>query len=397
MMLSTLTANLRSSPIVEIFDKAADLQNQGADLVDLSTGEPDFDTPSHIREAGIQAIRDGDTRYTQTDGTSRLKKAVIEKFRRDNGLLFESSQIIVSSGAKPLLASAVQAVLNPGDEVILPTPLWASHLGMVESVGAKPVLVSITDTQFKLTPESFEQAISKKTRLLILCSPSNPTGAVYSATELKDLATILRRHPQLLVVSDDLYEHIVFDDARFATMASEAPDLADRILTVNGVSKCYAMTGWRIGFAGGPKWWADGIRALFSQTNGGPCSISQAAAVAALTGPQDFLQEWCAIYQRRGDLAQAGLEGISGLTTLSPQGAFYLFPECGGLIGRTRPDGKIINSSRDLAAYFLGTGTVVVPGSGFSCDPYFRMSIATSESKLKLGLKRIKNAVVALS
>lgn len=397
MALSILTEKLKPSPIVEIFDKAIALRSEGADLVDFSAGEPDFATPAHICEAGIAAIRNGVTRYTPTDGTKAIKQAVIKKFRRDNGLNFKPSQIIVSSGAKPLLASAIQAVLNPGDEVILPTPLWASHFGMVESVGAKPVLVSTVESQFKLSAESLRQAIGIRTRLLILCSPSNPTGAVYSATELDALARVVREYPNILVISDDLYEHIVFDEIDFATLAAVAPDLSDRILTVNGVSKCYAMTGWRIGFSGGPDWWSDGIRALFSQTNGGPSSVSQAAAVAALTGPQDFLREWREIYQARRNFALSGLSAIDGLRTLCPDGAFYLFPHCGELIGRKTPRGRIIESSSDLATYFLDQGVVVVPGSGFESEPFFRLSVATSRDEIDEGLKRMKNAVDALS
>ena len=397
MALSNLIAQLRPSPIVEIFDKATELRNKGVDLVDFSAGEPDFDTPEHICEAGIKAIKDGNTRYTPTDGTDLIKQAVIEKFSRDNDLRFDTSQIIVASGAKPLLASAFQAALNPGDEVILPAPLWASHLGMVEAIGAKPVLVSTAGTDFKLTSYLLEQAISRRTRLLVLCSPANPTGVVYTEDELNALAAVLRKHPDVLVISDDLYEHIVFDGIRFATMAAVAPDLADRVLTVNGVSKCYAMTGWRIGFAGGPGWWADGIRALFSQTNGGPCSISQAAAAVALTAPQEFLREWRSIYQRRRDLAISGLNEINGLNTVCPQGAFYLFPHCGDLIGSSTPSGTTVTSSTDLAAYLLERGVVVVPGPGFATDPFFRMSIATSEREIQNGLARMKTALHELS
>ncbi len=397
MMLSRLVDALPASPIIGVFNKAFEMRQAGADLIDFSVGEPDFDTPAHICAAGIAAIRAGDTRYTPTDGNGAVKAAVIEKFRRDNNLTFSAQEIIVCSGAKPLLATAIQAVLNPGDEIILPVPLWASHLGMVQAVGGTPVLVDTADSCFKLTPEVFETAITPRTRLMMICSPSNPTGAVYSATELEALAVVLRRHPQVNVISDDLYEHIIFDGAEFATLAAVAPDLQQRILTVNGVSKSYAMTGWRIGFAGGPEWWTNGIRSLFSQTNGGPCSISQAATVAALTGPQDFLKNWCTIYQKRRDQALTELAEIEGLQTQSPGGAFYLMPDCGGLLGRRTPEGKILTSSTELAAYFLEHGVVVVPGPGFSCDPFFRMSIATSENNISEGLKRMKSAVDLLS
>ncbi len=396
-MLSNLTAALPASPIIRVFNRAFELRQQGADLIDFSVGEPDFDTPAHICDAGIAAIRAGDTRYSPTDGSGTIKAAVIEKFRRDNQLEFTPSQVIVCSGAKPLLAAAIQAVLNPGDEMILPVPLWASHLGMVQATGGAPVLIDTGTTQFKLTAAALGAAITARTRLVMLCSPSNPTGAVYDAAELATLAEVLRRHPHVNVISDDLYEHIIFDGAEFATLAAIAPDLRERILTVNGVSKSYAMTGWRIGFAGGPVWWADGIRDLFSQTNGGPCSISQAAAAAALIGPQGFLKEWCATYQRRRDIALTGLTGIEGLTTQVPGGAFYLMPNCGALLGRRKPGGGKINTSTDLAAYLLEHGAVVVPGPGFSCDPFFRMSIATSEANISEGINRMKSAIEALS
>ena len=396
-MLSNLTAALPASPIINVFNRAFELRQQGVDLIDFSVGEPDFDTPAHICEAGIAAIRAGDTRYTPTDGNGLVKSAVAEKFRRDNGLDFTPSQIIVCSGAKPLLASAVQAVLNLGDEMILPVPLWASHLGMVQAVGGAPVLVNTADTGFKLTAALLENAITPNTRLLMICSPSNPTGAVYNATELSQLASVLRKHKQVNVICDDLYEHIIFDGAEFATLAAVAPDLKDRILTVNGVSKSYAMTGWRIGFAGGPDWWTNGIRSLFSQTNGGACSISQAAAVAALNGPQDFLRDWCATYLRRRDVALQGLATIDGLETQTPDGAFYLMPDCGALLGRHKSDGSTIDSSTDLAEHFLDHGVVVVPGSGFACEPYFRMSIATSKANIIEGIKRMKFATQALS
>ncbi len=396
-MLSNLTAALPASPIINVFNRAFELRQQGVDLIDFSVGEPDFDTPAHICDAGIAAIRAGDTRYTPTDGNGLVKSAVAEKFRRDNGLDFTPSQIIVCSGAKPLLASAVQAVLNTGDEMILPVPLWASHLGMVQAVGGAPVLVNTADTGFKLTAALLENAITPKTRLLMICSPSNPTGAVYNAAELGELASVLRKHKQVNVICDDLYEHIIFDGAEFATLAAVAPDLKDRILTVNGVSKSYAMTGWRIGFAGGPDWWTNGIRSLFSQTNGGACSISQAAAVAALNGPQDFLRDWCATYQRRRDVALQGLATIDGLETQTPDGAFYLMPDCGALLGRHKSDGSTIDSSTDLAEHFLDHGVVVVPGSGFAREPYFRMSIATSKANIIEGIKRMKSATQALS
>ncbi len=392
-MLARTIAAIPASAISSIFDQATALREGGRDLVDFSIGEPDFDTPAHICEAGAQAIADGITRYTSTDGTAALKDAIARKFLRDNGLKFSRTEIVVGAGAKPLLATAVQAVINPGEEAILTSPAWASHLGMLQLAGARPVLLETNlEGKFKLTASALEAAITPATRLLILCSPSNPTGAVYSAEQLQALAEVLRRHPQVLVISDDLYEHIVFDGHEFATLVAVAPDLSERVLTVNGVSKAYAMTGWRIGFGGGPKWWTDGIRLIFSQNNGGPCSISQIAAAAALDGPREFLAEWRDIYRRRRDLAVAGINSIDGLQARAPEGAFYIMPDCGGLIGKCRPDGQIIESSTDLAAWFLDAGVVVVPGAGFSCDPYFRLSIALSEAEIKRGLQRMAAA-----
>ncbi len=399
-MLSNITASLPPSAIVTVFNRAIELRTQGRDLIDFSIGEPDFDTPQHICQAGMGAIRDGATRYTATDGTADLKDAVRRKFSRDNALDFNRDEIIVSSGAKPLLATAVQAVLNPGDEVIIPTPAWTSHLGMVAVASGHLKLIKTgMTTGFKMSAQQLQTVITPKTRLLLLCSPSNPTGAVYSQPELEEIAEVLRQNPHVLAISDDLYEHIVFDDITFATLASVAPDLSNRILTVNGVSKAYAMTGWRIGYAGGPRWWTDGIRAIFSQTNGGPCSISQIAATAALDGPQELLARRCKTYRQRRDFALERLAKIPALKVARPEGAFYLMPECGNLIGRQRAlDGgiSIIETSTDLADYFLDWGIVVVPGSGFSCDPYFRLSIATSQDLIEEGLNRLAEACEAL-
>ncbi len=396
-MLATAISKIQGSAISAIFDKAILLRAKGRDLVDFSVGEPDFDTPEHICDAGIKAIQQGITRYTAVDGTNDLKAAIARKFKTDNGLEYSSAQIVISAGAKPLLATAMQAVINPNDEVIIPTPAWPSHIGMVEVCNATPVMVPTTHEEgFKLSAAKLEAAITPKTKLLLLCSPSNPTGAVYSTKALADLAEVLRRHPHILIISDDLYEHIVFDDNRFATLAAVAPDLRDRILTVNGVSKAYAMTGWRIGYAGGPEWWMNGIRKISSQINGGPCSISQAASIAALDGPQEFLSTWRDTYCKRRDIALEGLAKIDGLNVGKPEGAFYLMPHCGGLLGKKTPDGQPIETSTDLASYLLNEGVVVVPGAGFFCDPYFRMSTATSEANIIEGIRRMTSACNAL-
>jgi aspartate aminotransferase len=397
-MLATAISKIQGSAISAIFDQATRLRAQGRDLIDFSVGEPDFDTPEHICAAGIDAIKQGVTRYTAVDGTADLKAAIARKFQRDNSLDYTPAEIVISAGAKPLLATAMQAVLNAGDEVIIPTPAWPSHIGMVEVCAAGIVMVPTThEDDFKLNASTLEAAITPKTKLLLLCSPSNPTGAVYSDKALTELAEVLRRHPDILVISDDLYEHIIFDDNRFATLAAVAPDLRDRILTVNGVSKAYAMTGWRIGYAGGPKWWMDGIRKISSQINGGPCSISQAASIAALDGPQGFLTDWRNTYQNRRNIALDRLARIDGLTVSKPEGAFYLMPHCGGFLGRKRPDGTMIKTTTDLASYLLDEGVVIVPGAGFFCDPYFRMSIATSEANILEGLKRMTTACNALT
>ncbi len=396
-MLATAISKIQGSAISAIFDQAIKLRAEGRDLIDFSTGEPDFDTPEHICNAGIDAINQGVTRYTAVDGTADLKAAIVRKFKVDNDLEYSPAEIVISAGAKPLLATAIQAVLNPNDEVIIPTPAWPSHIGMVEVCNATPVMLSTTyEEGFKLSAKKLQAAITPKTKMLLLCSPSNPTGAVYSAQALAELAKVLRRHPNILVISDDLYEHIIFDDNRFATLAAVAPDLRDRILTVNGVSKAYAMTGWRIGYAGGPEWWMNGIRKISSQINGGPCSISQAASIAALDGPQDFLTTWRETYQDRRDIALEAFAKIDELTVSKPEGAFYMMPHCGRLLGRKRPDGKIIETSTDLASYLLNEGVVIVPGAGFFCDPYFRMSIATSTANIVEGLKRMTAACNAL-
>ena len=397
-MLSRVMATVPTSPIGTMFNRATALRAEGRDLIDLSIGEPDFDTPAHIREAAIAAIHAGQTRYTAADGTAALKDAIRRKFARDNGLTFGRAEVVVAAGAKPLIASAMQVVLNPGDEAILAAPVWTSHVGMVQVCGATPVLVQTEASDgFRLAPARLAAAITPATRLLLLCSPSNPTGSVYSAEDLAALAEVLRAHPEIVVISDDLYEHIVFAPARFATLAQVAPDLQDRILTVNGVSKAYAMTGWRIGYAGGPPWWAEALRVLFSQTSGGPCSISQVAAIAALDGPQDYLADWAQTYRRRRDLALAELAGIPGLRVECPAGAFFLMPDCGAFLGCGTPEGGTIETSADLAEHLLQAGVVVVPGTAFYADPYFRLSTATSEAKIVAGIHRIATACANLT
>ena len=397
-MLSDVIRRVPASPIGAMFNRAIELRAAGADLIDLSLGEPDFDTPAHIRAAAIAAIHAGVTRYTASDGTAELKDAVRRKFVRDNGLEFNRRQVVIASGAKPLIASALQVVLNPGDEVILATPVWTSHVGMVQVCNAKPVFVATEASEgYRLDPVRLKAAITPATKVLLLCSPGNPTGAVASADDLLAIAEVLRRHRHVMVISDDLYEHIVFTPARFATLAQVAPDLAGSILTVNGLSKAYAMTGWRIGYAGGPEWWMAGLRVLFSQTSGGPCSISQAAGVAALDGPQDFLADWCETYRQRRDLALNELAKVPGLRVAKPEGAFFVYANCSASIGKQGSGGEVIATSSDLADHVLRAGVVTVPGAAFYADPYLRLSVATSEANIIEGIRRLAAACAQLT
>ncbi len=395
--MSTLSKTLdrfQPSAISVIFTLTSRLKEEGRDIIDLSIGEPDFPTPDHVKQAAIDAIGADFTRYTPVDGTSALKTAISNKFSRDNALQYEPGQIVVDTGAKPLLFHAMQAMLDPGDEVILPVPCWTSYPGMVLLAGARPVNVSChEENKFKLQAGDLENAITDKTRLILLNSPNNPTGAAYSAEEMKSLTDILMRHPQIWIITDDIYEHIVFDDFEFATPAGVEPGLYNRTLTINGASKAYSMTGWRIGYAGGPKDLIGGIRKVLSQSAGNPCSISQAAAIAALEGPQDYLKERAAQFKERRNFLVSKLNGINGLSCHAPEGAFYLFPSCAELIGGVTPEGQKISSSADFATYLLETaGIAVVPGSAFEYDPNIRLSYATSMENLEIACNRLEKA-----
>jgi aspartate aminotransferase len=396
--LSGLLDGFKPSAISEVFSLCARLKEEGRDIVDLSIGEPDFDTPEHVREAAIQAIRDGATRYTSIDGTAALRRAVANKFARDNGLRFDVDQILVDAGVKPLLFHAMQAVLEPGDEVVLPVPTWASYCGMVRLAGAVPVLVPCTEESgFKLSAEDLERAITPATRMLLLNSPGNPTGAAYDAARLRALTDVLLRHPEVWVFSDDIYESILFDGLEFATVAQVEPALSDRTLTFNGVSKAYSMTGWRIGYVGGSARAIGGVRKVLSQTTGSAPSASQAAAVAALEGPQDLLSERAAIFARRRDLVVAAINAIPGLRCPRPEGAFYVYVNCAAHVGRTAPDGAAIASSADFARYLLSSvGLAVVPGAAFEMDPYVRLSYAASADVLEDAADRLDSACRAL-
>jgi aspartate aminotransferase len=396
--LSARLKTVKPSPTIAITRLAAELRRNGKNIVALSQGEPDFDTPDHIKAAAKNAIDNGETKYTDVDGTPALKRAIVDKFKNENGLDYEVANISVGTGGKQVIFNAFSATLDQGDEVIIPAPYWVSYPDMVLLTGGVPVTVSCGEKSgFKLTAEALEGAITPRTKWLVLNSPSNPTGAGYSAAELKAIAEVLLRHPRVLVMTDDMYEHIRYDGWEFQTIAAVEPRLRERVLTCNGVSKAYAMTGWRIGYAGGP---VDLIRAMAtiqSQSTTNPSSVSQAAAVAALTGPLDFLTERNAVFQERRDLCLAAFNGIDGLSCKTPDGAFYLFPSCAGVIGKQVPNGKVLETDVDFATYLLeSVGVAVVPGSAFGLGPYFRISFATSTDRLRDACERIADACASL-
>lgn len=386
------------SPTLALTSKTLELKRQGRDIIGLGAGEPDFDTPDFVKEAAIEAIRSGKTKYTNVDGTHELKEAIQAKFRRDNNLDYGLDQITVNVGGKHTIFNALVATVNAGDEVVIPAPYWVSYPDIVQFAGGKPVFIKAgVDQNFKITAEQLDAAITPRTKWLIFNSPSNPTGAAYSFDELKALADVLKKHPHVLILADDMYEHIVYDDFRFATLAEVEPALFERTLTVNGASKAYAMTGWRIGFAGGPQWLIKGIAKLQSQSSSNPCSIAQAAATAALNGPQDFLIERNEAFKRRRDLVVSMLNAIDGVTCPTPEGAFYVYPDISGLIGKTAPDGTVIDTDEAFSAYLLnGEGVAVVHGGAFGVEPAFRISYATSEALLEDACTRIQRACAAL-
>jgi aspartate aminotransferase len=391
-------ARIKPSPTIAVTQKARELQAAGRDVIGLGAGEPDFDTPDNIKEAAYRAIREGQTKYTAVDGTPELKAAIRAKFKRENGLDYALDQITVSNGGKQVLYNAFMATLNPGDEVIVPAPYWVSYPDMAVLAEGTPVFVECPQADgFKLRPEGLERAITARTRWLVLNSPSNPTGAAYTADELKALAAVLRRHPHVLIMVDDMYEHLAYDGFAFTTIAQVAPDLYDRTLTVNGVSKSYAMTGWRIGYAGGPKALIKAMGAMQSQTTSNPSSVSQAAAVEALNGPQDFIRERALVFKDRRDLVVSMLNQASGITCHRPEGAFYVYPSCAGTIGKTTPGGQVLKTDDDFATYLLESeGVAVVQGAAFGLSPFFRISYATSTTLLEDACARIQRACAAL-
>jgi aspartate aminotransferase len=372
--------------------KARALRAAGRDIISLDAGEPDLDTPDTIKAAAIEAIRAGKTKYTDVDGIPQLKAAICAKFKRENDLEYAPAQINVSPGGKPVIFNAMVASLNPGDEVVIPTPYWVSYPDMVLMAGGEPRFVATSAEQdFKVRPADLEAAITEKTRWLILNSPSNPSGAAYGEAELKALAEVLLRHPQVWVLTDDMYEHLVFGGFKFRTIAQVEPALYERTLTMNGVSKAYAMTGWRIGYAGGPAPLITAMRKVMSQSTSNPASISQWAAVEALSGPQDFIAPNAALFEARRDLVVSMLNQAHGLKCPTPQGAFYVFPSCAGLIGAVAPNGMTITSDRDFADALLDAeGVSVVFGEAFGLSPHFRISYATTNALLEEACQRIQ-------
>ncbi len=396
--LSATLARVKPSPTIAVSTLAQELKAAGRDVIGLGAGEPDFDTPDNIKAAAKAAIDAGKTKYTAPDGIIELKQAIVDKFKRENGLDYTTKQISVGTGGKQILYNALMATLNPGDEVIIPAPYWVSYPDMVLLAGGEPVVVECgIETGFKMTPEALEAAITPRTKWLIFNSPSNPTGAGYSHAELKALTDVLMRHPQVWVMSDDMYEHLVFDDFEFCTPAEVEPGLYDRTLTCNGVSKAYAMTGWRIGYAGGPEELIAAMRKIQSQSTSNPCTISQWAAVEALTGPQGFLEENKALFQRRRDLVVEMLNAAEGITCPTPEGAFYVYPSIAGLIGKTSAGGTKIASDEDFSRALLEeTGVAVVFGAAFGLSPNFRVSYATSEAALRDACSRIQEFCAGL-
>ncbi|CEF48583.1 unnamed protein product [uncultured bacterium] len=386
---------IKPSPSTSAADRANELRRAGKQIVSLVVGEPDFDTPAHIRQAAAAAMEKGATRYTLMAGTVDLRQAIAAKLKRENGLVYALDEIIATNGAKSAIYSAFAVTLEPGDEVIIPAPYWVSYPDMTLACDGTPVIVPCSEAQgFKLTAAQLEAAITKRTRWLLINSPSNPTGASYTADEYRALAGVLARHPHVMVMTDDIYEHIRYDSANAPHLLAVAPELRERTLAINGVSKTYAMTGWRIGWIAGPSDLVEAINTLLSQSAGNCCSISQAAATAALDGDQSFVGKSVAIYQQRRDATLPLINAIPGLSCKAPDGAFYLYVNCGGLIGKTTPDGKRLNTDGDVVLYFLeSAGVALVAGTAYGLSPYFRLSIATDIETLTDGVERLARAV----
>jgi aspartate aminotransferase len=391
-ILADSLSRVQPSATIAVTNKARELKQAGRDVIGLGAGEPDFDTPENIKDAAIQAIKEGKTKYTAVDGIPELKQAIVEKFGRENGLTYTADQITVGTGGKQVLYNALIATVNPGDEVLIPAPYWVSYPDMVALAGGESVIIPTTlEDQFKITAASLEAAITPKTKWLIFNSPSNPSGAAYSRDELKALTDVLVAHPHVWILTDDMYEHLVYDDFVFTTPAQIEPSLMDRTLTVNGVSKAYSMTGWRIGYGAGPKILIKAMAKVQSQSTSNPCSISQWAAVEALSGTQDFIPTNAEMFKGRRDLVVSMLNQANGLNCPTPEGAFYVYPDCRGLIGKKTEQGKVIESDEDFVTELLeAEGVAVVQGAAFGTSPNFRISYATSTEALEEACRRIQ-------
>ena len=390
--LSKNLENIPPSATVTMTQLARELKNQGKDVVSLSAGEPDFDTPDHIKEAAIDAINRGETKYTAVDGIDELKEAIIKKFKNDNNLNFLKENISVAPGGKTIIYNAMMATLNPGDEVIIAAPYWVSYPDIVKLASGTPIIIKAKEeNNFKISADDLEKNITKKTKWIIINSPSNPTGEVYSKAELTSLAKVIKKHPDLYILSDDIYEYLLYKGSeKFSTIAEIDPEVAKRTITMNGVSKAYSMTGWRIGYCAGPKNIIDAMRKLQSQSTSNPSSISQWAAVEALNGKKEFLKDWLLSFEERRDMVVDMINSANGLKCLKPKGAFYVYPSCNGIIGKKTPDGRIIKNDKDFAMSLLESKSIsVVHGEAFGLSPYFRISYATSMKKLKVACNRI--------
>jgi len=390
--ISDQLGRIKPSATIAVSTKASELKAAGRDVIGLGAGEPDFDTPDNIKQAGIDAINRGDTKYTAVDGIPELKRAICAKFKRENGLEYTPAQAFVAPGGKPVLYNAMVASLNPGDEVIIPAPFWVSYPDIVLLAGGTPVCIDTkVENNFKLSAEDLEAAITDKTKWFMFNSPSNPTGAAYTRDELKALTDVLMRHPHVWVLTDDMYEHLTYDDFEFTTPAQVEPGLYDRTLTMNGVSKAYSMTGWRIGYCCGPVELINAMRKVQSQTTSNPTSISQWAAVEALDGTQDFIPERAAIFKQRRDLVVSMLNQATGIECPTPEGAFYVYPSCKGCLGKTTPGGKKLENDEDFVTALLeDEGVAVVQGAAFGLSPFFRISYATSTEVLEEACMRVQ-------
>ena len=397
-ILSSSLSRIKPSPTIAVTQKARELKEKGVDVISLGAGEPDFDTPDNVKEAAIRAINSGDTKYTAVDGTPKLKEAIINKFKKENGLEFSKDQINVGAGGKQVIFNAILSTINPEDEVLIPAPYWVSYPDIVLLAGGTPKIVICDEKdEFKITPQKLKKNLNSKTKWIILNSPSNPTGSCYSKDEIDAIADILKDYPEVMVMSDDIYEHVVYDNFKFYTIAQNK-NVTDRTLTINGVSKSYAMTGWRIGYAGGPKDLIKAMAKIQSQSTTNPSSISQAAAVEALSGDQSFIKDRSDAFKERRDFVVSKLNKINGIECLNPQGAFYVFPSCKGCIGKTHSElGEIKNDTDFVSKLLESTGVAVVQGSAFGLEGFFRISYATSMTNLEKAVERISDFCSKLS